>query len=637
MEEGLMGKMKARSNKGEWDYLKYGMSSSTDASTFRKLLGDRHTTAATLLAREVIQNSEDASFMAKGDDGVPFKMDFQFITRYGADAEKCLTAMDFESLAHRLEAVGIANCGLPETKVREILRQNEVEPALKILAMSDFGAQGLAGDLELIKDSGWFNCLFSVGASEQKSFGAGGSYGFGKSAFVNGSLFSTVVVYTKSGPSSVPGSRQFGGVSYWNGYKYAGQSYTGMCAMGDPSSPFEWLKKPFTDDDADSLAELFGFPSRGDEESDWGTTIGILYPVVEQDDLISAIEEFWWPAFEGEKPKMSVTVASPTGYRYPVSPKSSEHHHFLPDMRKAFDLATGVVKPEDMYQYVKEIKTPSGIVVGTFAAVANPETCFDQKLPGSRGAANFSRIALTRKPRMIVQYLEYGKGAGSAPYVDGIFIGASDNHVEAALRRCEPAEHNLWWPTKSGDLRQFAKSGSDAEIALAVKNGIEDALDDFKNRLRPPDTKGKTLLKDFGSLLGKLLKDPGTGPAPQKPDPISIHFIDGPYPVETASGVKYTTVVEFGVEKKLAEEGGFLQLGFSYGLVTDEDGSGAPVACTIEVQQAPDGFDRSSLCGHLVGVQKVRLKVESAEVLHGQSLKAKPTARVMRQGAQNEN
>lgn len=632
-EREVLNLSASSARQGKWTFLEFGISSSTDASTFRKLLGDRHITPATLLAREIIQNGEDASFMSAGDSSVPFRMDCQFVKRRGDAAESVLDAIDFEGLSSRLIAVGIDQAGLPRARVREVLEQNEVEPVVDVLAISDFGARGLVGDLEEILESGWYNCLFSVGTSRQKSESSGGSYGFGKSAFVNGSLFSVVVVYTKTGPSSAENSRYFGAVAYWNGHSHMNRQYTGIAALGDPDLRFDWLHKPYEDKAADELAALFGFPVRGDDKEEWGTTIGILYPVVERDDLVAAIEEYWWPALEGVRPKMDITITDDGGARRPISPKGSKNHSFLPTMRAAYEIASGERRADGTFEYSKDIKDSSGTLLGTFAAVADPQTCFDPKLPGGSGHANLSRVALTRKPRMVVQYLEYGKGVGNAPYVEGIFVCADDVHIESALRSCEPAEHNLWWPSGASNFRRFERAGPGERIAASVKRGIEEALDEFKAKLRPPDTKGKTLLKDFGGLLGKLLRTPGEGGVGSTAEPITIHFLQDPLPVRGPGGaLHYETIVEFGLEPRRAAQGGTLRLGFTYSLVADEDGSGSSVPASFVVEQAPDAFDCEALTGQLSGEEVVRLRATSAEVLEGQSVRARPTAAIVGSG-----
>ena len=618
---------------GGWRFQEFGPSATTNAGTYQKLL-DKQSSAANLIAREVIQNSEDASLRNAGQADIPFRMEFEFAKIDGDAASGVYAQLGIDELLDRVREVDQQGAGdadgrgvvkalglHEEVKVRTLMRKPEV----RLLSMSDFGARGLVGDVELLDGSAWFNCLLALGQTADKAQGSGGSYGFGKTAFVQGSGLRTVFVYTKTGPSGERGSRAFGAMAYWRGYKLNGKTLTGLAALGDPSQPFDWFNKPFVDADADELAAMLGFPVRSDAPEDRGTTIGVLAPVVSPDDLEEAIELNWWPAFEGLQPRLSAAIVDWEGNRRSVAPRQSDA---LRTVRRAYELATSEQSPASGYEYKKVIRDASGRKLGTFAAVADPETCYLTSLPGSAGGrARFSSVALMRKPRMVVRYQDFAKGAGNSPFVDGVFVSNDqDPAVEDTLRDCEPAAHDFWWPVRAADAPAFKREHPDrASVALAVKDGIKECVDEFRASIKPTINEERSIIKNFGGLLGRLLKTPGPQPPPSKPEPFSIQFPIQPHLVDSDDGLRYRTVGEFSIQGRAAKPGYPIQIGWSYKIVADEDGKGDDVGFDFKVLEYPKGFDVAALRGWLQKDEVVKIEFTSEVVPDDLSIVALPS------------
>jgi hypothetical protein len=232
---------------------------------------------------------------------------------------------------------------------------------------------------------------------------------------------------------------------------------------------------------------------------------------------------------------------------------------------------------------------------------------------------------------MVVEYLELGRGSGQAPYVNGIFVSADNDDIEKTLRSFEPALHDFWWPKKVSEEKDFKEDyGLDSKVAFHVRDGIDAALAKFKDALRPPEVRGRTILKDFGHVLGRLLKQPGgstTGGG--KAEPIQIHFKEGPAPSPTASGGnQFRTVVDFTVDPGLKTPTGELAIFWSYVMVADEDSNGDELRCSLKVIDPPKGFDLDNFRGILRAGQTIRVEATSEEVPAGISVRARPSATI---------
>jgi hypothetical protein len=597
------------------------MSATMNASTFRKVLG-KQSSVANLIAREIIQNSEDASLRLIDGRPVEFSVEFSFSKMEGDKARDLYKQFAIDELLKTAQSIGEDTVGFSNLVDAGALLK---DPVLDVLMMSDFGASGLVGDVSELHESSYYNCLFSVGTSANKEAGAGGSYGFGKSAFVNGSQIGTVIAYTKTGPNAEKGSRRLGAVVYWNGHSVGSDRKTGLGVLGNPENEYEWIDKPYEDQQAEEFAKLLGVPEREDGPEGFGTTIIVLFPAIKPEELAPAIMRNWWPAFEGVTPKIKVAVTDYEGVRQLVAPRQDED---LKEIRRAYELATTDQQPQSDYEYKKEIKDSSGRLLGVFAGSADPLTCNLVKLPGSDGRrVRFSRVALMRQPRLVVRYNNYAKGAAYAPYIEGVFVSNSaDEEIEKILRACEPPAHDFWWPNDHAEFSEFKRNEKIlAGVALEIREGIQKHVDEFRMKIKPPEVEQKTNLKDFGGFLGRLLRTSGTGPDPQPgTDPSFIHYEEGPVLIDSKEGLRFRTVVEAGIPKDAPEEAYSFNVSWSYVVLADEDGNGEELESTVLVLGGPPAFDHKTLTGVLMRGEGVVLQADSEVIVDGMSVKARP-------------
>ena len=610
---------------GIWSFERRSVSARADGSVVPKLMGNRLTIPG-LIAREVIQNSEDASAQLQMEEGkyIDFRVEINFIELIGEDKTKAIASLELKKLMLRATQVGLEEIGIEKGYDASVSSKDD---PIGFLVISDFGARGLTGALPLLEASAYYNALLAIGITADKADGAGGSYGFGKSAFVIGSRIKTVFAHTRMAATDDDSvTRRFGGVAYLKGYKHQKESFTGTAHFGNKETDkLEWLHLPFEDDDADELGALIKMPIRSDAIEELGTSLAIPFPTVSPEELIEAVEEYWWPAIEGILPKMSIAITDYKGNRVVLA---SKKHDKYKSFRRAYELASSALEPDTTYEFKKEIKDDQGNTLGTFAGVADEDTCFLPVLPGHDARfARSSRIGLTRKPRMIVQYLDFGKGQSGAPFIEGIFVSApDDNVVENALRDCEPATHDYWWPTASSELTAWKKSHlAEAKVVIPIKDGIKAAVSEFREKIKPIPVKQEAMLKDFGKLLGRLLKNSGDGPVPQNPQPLSIQFVDGPKPFFQDSEICYTSTVSIGITDDAPKQLYTMNIDWEYRIVADEDGKGDLVDFKKEIVEGSAGFKDKN---HVFKGEYVTLRFVSDPVPSSFSVRAIPKVKI---------
>ena len=128
------------------------------------------------------------------------------------------------------------------------------------------------------------------------------------------------------------------------------------------------------------------------------------------------------------------------------------------------------------------------------------------------------------------------------------------------------------------------------------------------------------------------MKEPGKKPLTKKGEPLTIHYASGPKAKEEDDGIRYVTVVEFGLDKKLREAGANLELSFSYVVLEDEDRSGDVVGHSAVIEGDESGTFDDGLTGRLIGEQVVRVRFTSAVIPDGQSLQAKAASSIIKKG-----
>lgn len=473
---------------------------------------DPPSAAATLLAREVIQNSWDAAReLQQIDEHVPqFEIKFRFRDLQGQAKQSLVHTLDLEGLAERVASIDRSKIGLG---AQDCLNSIGSDEPIHVLEITESAASGMYGPWAQNK-SHMFLALLSIGFTEKFS-GAGGSYGYGKAGLINGSRIRSIVAYTCfREQANEPGiTRRLIGVTYWGTHDYQGVNHPGIATFSKGSAG---AIRPFENEEADEIAQQLGLETRTpDKPEDLGTTFLLIDTPIKPRDLVRAIERSWWPAIlEGD---FLATVIDYDGSTLIPRPMKDPVLHTFID---AWEIAVGRSSPRDN-GYSRDIDGPSGAPLGKLGLVADLKGwSYAEHLigPDEEDISHRSLVALTRSPRMVVEYLEAGR---TPPYVRGVFI--ADAGIDDLLRQTEPKAHDSW-RTKAEDGEVVPEA---AALANHVIKKIKERANNFRNRLKPPTPPPEDVdLPFFNDIMRKMMSGMAKGTKQPIPDtrPISIRL-----------------------------------------------------------------------------------------------------------------
>lgn len=460
---------------------------------------------ATLLAREVIQNSWDAAqeLRAAFDGDHPdFEVAFRFSEHPMAD-HALLDGLGLRDHAERALASDSTDLGLGGDNVLDRL---DSDAPLRLLTIEESGTTGMYGPWTGTS-SKLYLALVSLGFT-MKADGAGGSYGYGKAGLIRASRTRTIIAYTcfREQPDEPGVSRRLLGMTYWGLHSLKGIDYSGFARLGARDGD---ARVPLVDDEADAYATSLGLDVRHPEcDEDLGTTFVVVDPGVEPEEVLAAIERNWWPAiqslddFHAEVVDYEGKVHVPRPKRDPV---------LLPFIR-AHEVATVAQdnRVEQERQRTFQAKKAGDVryELGELGLVADKA---DWSYPVDTDEVEHrSLVALVRGPKMVVEYYEAGT---TVPFVRGTFVAA--NAIDDLLRQTEPKAHDAWEPTAGGDdVHPHAP-----EIAKTIGRRIRSAVNDFRSALRPPlPDRREIRLPEFERLFDRLF-DADAGPKKPPPPP----------------------------------------------------------------------------------------------------------------------
>ena len=465
---------------------------------------------ATVLVREVIQNSWDAAIELREDsnDAPPFEIRFSFGSAHAEHRRHLSARVGLNELADRVDRSDGGQLGLHSPNCLEQLSKDGMLPYLLI---EESGTTGMYGPW-LGDRSKMYLALATVSFHLKRA--TGGSFGYGKSGLIRGSAIRTVVAYTCFRErADDPGvTRRLLGMVYWGQHHIGERSYTGFARLGDVRGPDAIV--PFENEKADEIADSLGLPVRDSEfPEQLGTSFLLIDPTVRPPDVVKAIERSWWPALE-------------SGVDFHAVVKTVEGHELCPRPRRDDVLATfldgyevATAPPDNPRSERKRVVLNS---IGSFARpgvlglVADPAgwSYPEQTEPSSKELIEHrSLVALVRKPRMVVEYYESGR---TAPYVRGVFV--ADDGVDEALLATEPKGHDAWQTTASeSDDIPPAATACAKEIAKRIKTAVAG----FRQQLKPERHRNEDyVLPAFDRALRRLLG--GSGPPRPEPEPRPI-------------------------------------------------------------------------------------------------------------------
>lgn len=524
-------------NKWSWEKLDPNHSSSSGdlSKLFRNenikqpgfLATDELSPTATFLAREVIQNSWDSAIERRENTtgGTPFDMRFTFGSTL---SEKSRSELGLQELVDRLDDmeedtrdIGLANFDWFKTQMMP-------DSKIPYLRIDESGTTGMDGPWHEDK-SKMYLALASVAINRKKA-GTGGSYGFGKSGMIQGSALRVVVAYTcfKEREDDPNITRRLLGMAYWGQHRHDDKRYIGFGRFGLRKNENEVV--PFVNEHADQIASRLGIPHRDPSNPESiGTSFLLIQPTTTPEELVKAIERHWWPALEGQL-DFNATVYS--SYGEELNPRPKRNHDLRPFI-DAYEHACSPSENQRDYFDRQELRAIDDEVAkpGVLALKADVKSWSYPKQTGGNDNSTIdhrSLVALVRKPRMVVEYLDVGR---AMPYVRGIFI--ADDSIDKLLCGTEPKEHDAW-QTTTEEFNETAKHA--AKIAETILTRVKRRVNVFRKSLKPSEDHSRSwVLPEWDRAMRALFH----GTAPTRPisqkRPYSIHVnyeiepIDGEY------------------------------------------------------------------------------------------------------------
>ena len=601
-----------------WNWLPTSAYGGSDGALLIKMFqGQATLTPEELLAREVIQNSWDAAQglrLKKEDHDIPFSVEFRFEALTGQQKADFVRVASLEGINARRSQVSGTDLHIPLGSALDDLADLSVP--LHVLYLEDYGSHGLHGDPETLKeDSHLFKAMYSVGGTGKNSEGAalGGSFGFGKSAFVQASSVHTVIAHSTFEQTQADSvTRRLVGWTWWPGHKIEQKHFEGRAIFGDSQ---DGKTVPFVDKAADEVARSLGIRTREPGVVDeLGTTFLLLDPAIDPATLLLAVEKYWWPAFIDHL--MSVTIVDYDGTTLTPRPKSDSH---LAPYIEAYRLAMGLEPVTDSArQRVPSVKWQAAkgasASLGNFALVTT-ELDLPEDLQGPR-------VALIRGPRMIIDYKSYTRS--SQPIV-GVFVASEENNP--LLRRTEPPEHDAW-SLKSGPGIPEAAT----KVAKAVHAKISEEIREFSKDFAPPPPPPGQRLTFMAKLLSKFLRDVPIMPPPE-PRPISIQFFEPEELGVSGDKIFVTAGIEFSLTNQSDREN--LEVEISCAVLLAEEGMarGEELPGRFRPTAAASGFSRGqdpeTWIGTLSKTHTVRFKLRSSDFDSSYTIVVRPQVRVL--------
>lgn len=503
-----------------------------------------------LFTRETLQNSWDARDTTSTEDGVTFSIDHVELGGYRADALRAFFSGGTRGLG----------------KLKSYLEQPE-SVALPTLMVSDTGTCGLQGPTSAAQAydgrDDFVSFVRNIGRRAEKEM-RGGTYGFGKGVFFNMSEANTVLVYTRTTDEFDQPVNRFIAMANSNGYPHDNKNYTGRHWWGEEcrGANNNVFVNPFVGHEADALGRTFLMDRHFTKERPTGTTVAVLDPRIETDDvdkvmetIADALTKWAWPHMVAQTTEMdpidfSVTsngreIDIPDPNRdprlrpfvssYKTAMKEPEHPRpkdFVEDFWSAGMHRWLDVVSKSPLEYLGRLAVRYTDVEGISTKSVLPENMT-------------SHIALLRAPRMVVNYWKGPRTNADETYA-GVFVAA--DALDPLFASSEPPAHDEWNPsTVNLKDERFYMPGKNTPRRT---NPVNKALNELKTKLRgktaataeEPSTGDGSALSTISNTLGSIVPGmAGNSPRVSMPKP--------------AKNTKSSTRKSSGVKTSISLEG----------------------------------------------------------------------------------
>ena len=501
-----------------WFFVKQDPNDRIRATARRHALGGTRLSPESRLAREVIQNSVDATLPNQKTDVLIWKK-----TLSGREVLTFRNLIGFEdsdSPFARLDRLGL-KVGNAFTR----MKSKSKSPSFSVTLVEDRNTCGLCYDESDGKDRFDELCLSYGQDSTAAAAERGGSYGFGKGVYEESSDCNTFIVYSvyKPNPSSPsdPGSHaRLFACSTFDGHTIGNTEFKGRALFGvHKETQGQTECRPIVDGDAHRIARQLGFLERG--RTEYGTSIMIIGSTIGMDALRTAVEDYWWPRIYSNQ--LSVHLWEDDD---PIKSPEPREREDLKAYLRCYSLIEEKMAPDEEEKLIKfQPSSGSTAQPGQLALKALTQADEDSPDDVESDTDLDSTVALIRsRPKMVVEYLDPG-GRAAANFA-GVFLSHPD--VEQELHLSEPPAHDSWAPNSPRLSEAYAEDPANVESAQrlveSILNRIKTRTREFRRNLVPaPLPPAVTGSRTLQNMLARIMSTPSVWPPPPPSGPPSAN------------------------------------------------------------------------------------------------------------------
>ena len=426
---------------------------------------NRPSRAASILVREVVQNFWDSCSerrkLAKDGivSGAPATLEFRFIELKGQDAIDFHKNLGINELQHYVKK-GSANSDADQTgfnKLKDVFEEiTRPNRSVKILQIIESGSAGMHGSWAPNKVCKLHSATMRPGGSDNVE-GAGGSWGFGKMGAIRSSRINTLLYYTAHSHAINPNdnaTQRFLAVSAWGAFKDGEMVHTGWGYQKPIAENGDAL--PLTDGDAQEAAKRFSIPTRNpDIPEEIGSTICVIEPDVNPEDVKEAVERWWWPAITwgelGEGPELTISVTDYDQEDLEIKPRE---HAVIGSIITAYEkFRNETQQNNNVFRKHRTKKGTEGDIEGITTGDVylssstrwnNPDNAvIDIDSTTGDEIRHESFVAMVRAHGMVSHYWNPHTTVTDSPFVRGVFI-AHPEDANTLLGGIEGPLHHKW-------------------------------------------------------------------------------------------------------------------------------------------------------------------------------------------------
>jgi hypothetical protein len=505
-----------------WKYHKRDDLMGVDTSIFDKALPPSGFSDEELLAREGLQNCKDAAEKDENNRPQLVQVEVGKFDLSGESKQKLFTALRFHEQKEHFHRI-------QDSKRRNSLPTFLDDNApLSVVYFADHNTVGLGGKWKGSGPTANFSNLVVNISRSSKDPSAGGSFGFGKTAYAKASGLRLVLYYSHFKAEQEiefeePVESRF--MAVWLLKVNEEESISGFAFYGGESHKSPGSLVPLINNQAHEMAQNCGLKTR--EKGDYGATIAIVDCDINMDHFKEAVEKYWWPSIHDHRLAVKFVNGASTLWAEPhinefVKPYWQMYDYMqvgqgtLPDgcISKTLNKIEGISRGRLFYRPIlpdeKEL-----ILDSQKALYPNFD---DQTL-----AMKVGGLARIRDAGMVLSYDLLSMDPARRP-IAGLFV--ADSSIDRILRASEPQTHDRWDEhAKNRIMAASEESGFNVHLALRIVSSINSTLSRFisdatNDQPLPPPPDGYRL-RNIENLLSKFINS-GRGSIPSSNRPCSL-------------------------------------------------------------------------------------------------------------------